>query len=450
MDRRFLLFFLLAAVTLLFLFRVDHKPLLNAWQRQTFTPSHHTNASSSAVVPDYTLHQPKPPEEKRPLKIAILESMGWHDEVYAAYVHSFFSQPDTEVSLFFKGPRWGMPELLKTFELPLPDYVYYDINALNLVEPDIIVSVTCEYDVQNIMKHLDILFEKKKTYFFCNAHYASQWDGHHEWLEPSLTKWIEAGLLTIVTLSPHVQKAFHNPGWGLSPWESLRPMNESSNTTSTPVPWPPIDVFVPVFPPTNKSESAQEDKKEVSFAIQGGVTDNRDYSRVMNYLADLQQSNSTSDNVSLHIIGSGGWEASVHDSVPESVQDNVFFDSNLDYLDYYAYLSTKSALLPAWSKEEYLTWLSSSSIPASVIGGIPLIATRETLKAHSYLLEGDVYVQEEGETEMDAIKKVVQMSDEERKAKTKSVRATRDRMVKSNVKQVGRWIEDVRVKMGWS
>ena len=207
---------------------------------------------------------------------------------------------------------------------------------------------------------------------------------------------------------------------------------------------------MPVFPPTNKLESAQEDQKEVSFAIQGGVTDNRDYSRVMNYLADLQQSNFTSDNVSLHIIGSGGWEASVHDSVPESVQDNVFFDSDLDYLDYYAYLSTKSALLPAWSREEYLTWLSSSSIPASVIGGIPLIATRETLKAYSYLQEGDVYVQEQGETEMDAIKKVVQMSDEERKAKTKSVRATRDRMVKSNVKQVGKWIEDVRVKMGWS
>lgn len=375
--------------------------------------------------------------------------MGWHDEVYAAYVHSFFSQPDVEVSLFFKEPRWGMPELLETFQLPLPDYVYYDINALNLVEPDIIVSVTCEYDVQQLIKRLDVLFERKKTYFFCTAHYASEWDYQHEWMEPALTKWIEAGLLTIVTLSPHVQEAFHKPGWGLSQWESLGRKDESSNATSTATPWPPIDVFVPVFPPTDVSKSGQEDPKEVSFAIPGGVTDSRDYSRVMNYLADLQESNSTSDSVSLHIIGSGGWEASVHDSVPDSVQNNIFFDSNLDYIDYYAYLSTKSALIPAFSKEGYFTKISSSSIPASVIGGVPLIATREMLKSYSYLQEGDVYVQEDGETELNAIEKVVKMSDEERKAKTKTVHAIRDRMVKNNVKMVGRWIEDVRVKMGW-
>lgn len=375
--------------------------------------------------------------------------MGWHDEVYAAYVHSFFSQPDVEVSLFFKDPRWGMPELLKTFQLPLPDYVYYDINALNLVEPDIIVSVTCEYDVQQLIKRLDVLFERKKTYFFCTAHYASEWDYQHEWMEPALTKWIEAGLLTIVTLSSHVQEAFHKPGWGLSQWESFGRKDESSNATNTATPWPPIDVFVPVFPPTDVLSSGQEDTKEVSFAIPGGVTDSRDYSRVMNYLADLQESNSTSDSVSLHIIGSGGWEASVHDSVPDSIQNNIFFDSNLDYIDYYAYLSTKSALIPAFSKEGYFTKISSSSIPASVIGGVPLIATREMLKSYSYLQEGDVYVQEDRETELNAIEKVVKMSDEERKAKTKTVHAIRDRMVKNNVKMVGGWIEDVRVKMGW-
>ena len=399
---------------------------------------------------------PEPGKKKRRLKVAIAESMGWHDEVYAAYVHAFLSQPadDVELGLFFKGPRWGMPDLLRTFDnLPqsLPEYVYYDINALNLFEPDVIVSVSCEYDLRELAKRLDFLYEGKKTYLFCTAHYANLWDERHEWIEPSLTKWIEAGLVSVVTLSPHVREAFHKPGWGLSPWESLKGHRDvESNETSAPIPWPPVEVFVPVFPPSNDSVGGERQGEDegVSFAIQGGVTDNRDYSRVMNYLADLQRSTNSISDVSLHIIGSGGWEASVHESVPNSIQSQIFFDNNLDYLDYYAYLGAKTALLPAFSKDEYLETISSSSIPASLIGGIPVVATRAMLKSYSYLREEDVYVQEDGETELEAIHRVVQMSDEDRRAKTKTVNVMRDRMVKSNAKMVGGWIEDVRLKIG--
>ena len=387
--------------------------------------------------------------------------MGWHDEVYAAYVHAFLSQPadDVELALFFKEPRWGMPDLLKTFDnLPqsLPEHVYYDIHALDLFEPDIIVSVSCEYDLRELAERLDVLFERKRTYLFCTAHYADLWDGHHEWIEPSLTKWIEEGRVSVLTLSPHVREGFFKPGWGMSPWESLKGHKDGeSNETSAPIPWPPVEVFVPVFPPSNNDsmgERQDEDEDEgVSFAIQGGVTDNRDYSRVMNYLADLQQRSTTNNSISdvfLHIIGSGGWEASVQDSVPDSVQNQIFFDSNLDYLDYYAYLGAKTALLPAFSKDVYLETISSSSIPASLIGGVPVVATPALLTPHSHLPEGDVYVQEDGETELEAIQRVVQMSDEERRAKTKTVRTMRDRMVKSNAKMVGGWIEDVRLKLG--
>ena len=463
MDRRALLFFL-GAITILLIWRLSHDSVSDPWSWPS--SSRHSDNDSSSTSSSMTKHQgshehPEATTEtseqkkKRRLKIAIAESMGWHDEVYAAYVHAFLSQKpdDVELGLFFKEPRWGMPDLLKTFDnlpLSLPDYVYYDINALNLIEPDIIVSVSCEYDLRELVKRLDSLFERKKTYLFCTAHYANEWDEHHEWIEPALTKWIEAGLVTLVTLSPHVQEGFHKPGWGLSSWASLKGYrDEGGNDTSAPIPWPPVEVFVPVFPPSNVSVSEQEDENEgVSFAIQGGVTDNRDYSRVMNYLADLQRSSNPIPDVSLHIIGSGAWEASVHDSVPDSIQNQIFFDSNLDYLDYYAYLGAKSALLPAFSKDAYLETRSSSSVPASLIGGIPLVATRAMLKSYSYLREEDVYVQEGGETELDAIRRVVQMSDEERRAKTKTVYAIRDRMIKSNAKMIGRWMEDVRLKMG--
>ena len=402
--------------------------------------------------------------KERSLKIAITESMGWHDEVYAALVHAFGSQPDTHLSLFFEKPRWSMPELLKTFQLnaSLPDYVYHNTNALDVAEPDIIVSTTCEYDNQNLNERLDVLFERGKTYLFCIAHYAIEWDHRHEW-QPNLNKWIEAGLMTILTLSPHIQKAFHEPGWGLSERDSLSklstateggPENEQSSPANRSIPWPSVEVFVPVFPVSDStkggtgSENGQKTNGEVAFAIQGGINSARDYTRIISYLEDLVDSNSTSrahNDVSLHIIGSGSEENKP--TVPASVSDRVFFDQDLDYLEYYGYLSEKSALIPAFAEEEFFTFKASSSVPASLIAGIPLVATRKILRSYSYLTAEDVYLQEDHETELDVIERVIQSSNEERRLKITSVGEMRDRMIRDNVKTVGGWIEEARGKI---
>lgn len=469
---------ILFLVAILALFPVDHKRLVNTWRQRTHAsfdvhPTLHdllsapypAEAASSSTRYPLVAHQGAS-SKKQPLKIAIIESMGWHDEVYAALVHAFGSQPDVQLSLFFKNPRWGMPDLLKTFQLnaSLPDYVYHNINALDVAEPDIIVSTTCEYDVQNLNGRLDALFERRKTYLFCTARYANEWNDRHEWLEPSLTKWIEAGLMTILTLSPHVQKGFHKPGWGLSEWDGLnkssktphlRLENEESSPTSSAISWPPIEVFVPIFPILESgkenagSEDGQKTEENVALAIQGGVNAARDYDRIFGYLEDLVHSNLTAherNNVSLHIIGSGSKE-DTKPIVPASLSDHVFFDEGLDYIDYYADLSKKSALIPAFAEEEFLTVRSSSSVPASVIAGIPLVATREILDSYSYLTVEDVYLQEAHESELDVIERVVKASHEERRQKITSVGAMRDRMIEDNLHIVGGWIEQARGKI---
>ena len=483
MDRKFLRSLCatlsLLTVAVLFLFPVDHKRLIHSWRESLHSPlpeqDHALHASTTAHCP--TENTSSSPEcsptmspqgtfsKEQSLKIAITESMGWHDEVYAALVHAFGSQPNAHLSLFFENPRWSMPELLKTFQLnaSLPDYVYHNLKALDVAEPDIIVSTTCEYDVQNLRERLDVLFERRKTYLFCVAHYAIQWDHRHEWLEPSLTKWVEAGLMTILTLSPHVQKGFHEPGWGVSERDSLKKPsiatpaeleNEQSSTANRAIPWPPVEVFVPVFPVSDStkegagSENGQRTKGEVAFAIQGGINAARDYTRIISYLEDLVGSNSTShahNDVSLHIFGSGSEEDKP--IVPASVSDRVFFDQDLDYLDYYGYLSEKSALIPAFAEEAFLNFKSSSSVPASLIAGIPLVATREILKSYSYLTAEDVYLQEDHETELDVIERVINMSNEERRLKITSVGLMRDRMIENNAKTVGGWIEEARGKI---
>ena len=481
MDRKFLrslcatLSLLIVAV--LFLFPVDHKRLIDPWRESMQSllaeQDHALHASTSVHCPTENISSSPASSpmstqgissKERSLKIAITESMGWHDEVYAALVHAFGSQPDTHLSLFFKNPRWSMPELLKTFQLnaSLPGYVYHNTNALDVAEPDIIVSTTCEYDNQNLNERLDLLFERRKTYLFCIAHYAFPWDHRYEW-EPNLNKWMEAGLMTILTLSPHIQKAFHEPGWGLNERDSLRKPStaaqggledEQSSTADTAIPWPPIEVFVPVFPVPDLtkegtgSEIGQRTKEEVAFAIQGGINAARDYTRIISYLEDLFDSNSTShahNDVSLHIIGSGSEEDKP--TLPASVSDHVFFDQDLDYLEYYKYLSEKSALIPAFAEDAFLNFKASSSVPASVIAGIPLVATREILRSYSYLTAEDVYLQGDHETELDVIKRVIKGSNQERRLKIKKVGEMRDRMIKNNVKAVGGWIEEARAKI---
>ncbi len=479
MDRKFLrslcatLSLLIVAV--LFLFPVDHKRLINPWRESMQSPLVEQDlalhASTSVHCPTKNISSspessPTSPQgissKEQPLKIAIVESMGWHDEVYAALVHAFGSQPDTHLSLFFEKPRWSMPELLKTFQLnaSLPDYVYHNTNALDVAEPDIIVFTTCEFDNRNLNERLDVLFEKRKTYLFCIAHSAIEWDHRHEW-QPSLNKWIEAGLMIILTLSPHVQKTFHEPGWGVGERDSLTKLStatqgglesEQSSSANRTIPWPPVEVFVPVFPVSDStkggtgSENGQGTKGEVAFAIQGGIHHGRDYNRIISYLEDLVDSNLTSrahNDVSLHIIGSG----ENRPTVPASLSDHVFFDQDLNYLEYYRFLSENSALLPAFGEIELLTYKASSSVPASMIASIPLVATREILRSYAYLTAEDVYLQEDHETELDVIERVIQGSDEERRLKITSVRELRDRWIKSNVKTVGGWIEEARGKI---
>ena len=70
------------------------------------------------------------------------------------------------------------------------------------------------------------------------------------------------------------------------------------------------------------------------------------------------------------------------------------------------------------------------------------------LKSYSYLKEAGVYVQEDGETEGDAIRKVVGMEEEARRAKKEAVRKMRESLMRGNVEMVAGWIEMVRVKMG--
>ena len=308
---------------------------------------------------------------------------------------------------------------------------------------------------------MDTLFDEGKTHWFCVGHFSSEWDNKHccGWLEDGLTKWIEAGRLTILTLSPHVKKALKTYPWGLTTWKSLEQEKGTQNVTALDmrkkIAWPPIEVFVPVFPApkletgsnVGKSFAAAKAQEHVAFAIQGIVMGTRNYTRIITYFDDFLHSASASkkytpSDLSLHIIGSGG-----DPNIPASVKDFVFLDKNLDYPDYYAQLSQNTALFAAFDENHihdetqgYLTVKATSSVPASVIAGIPMVLKRETLDAYSYLEKENVWLVGKEETEEDVIQRIVEAGAAERKKKLETVRRFRDRLIEGNVDLVGKWI----------
>ena len=147
----------------------------------------------------------------------------------------------------------------------------------------------------------------------------------------------------------------------------------------------------------------------------------------------------------LHIIGPGSEESKP--TVPDSINDHIFFDQGLDYIEYYAYLSRKSVLIPAFGEEDFLTVKSSSSIPASLIAGVPLVATRDILRSYSYLTAEDVYVQEDHERKLDVIERIVKGSREGRRRKIKSAGARCDKLIENNVRTVEGWVEEAKRKI---
>lgn len=141
---------------------------------------------------------------------------------------------------------------------------------------------------------------------------------------------------------------------------------------------------------------------ELVFAMQGDYDSRRrDYQAIFSQLEKFFGSDELSDEnkkLNLHLLGHGP-----EPLVPASVKEHVFFDSSLDYLDYYALLSRSFALLPSFTTDEYLDRKASSSIPAALIGGTPLVATQAMLDAYSYLTNDVVWFQQERETDMDVV-----------------------------------------------
>lgn len=440
-NRRFTGFLLFSAAALFlvgfFLFGSDfnrqfsYKSLLS-WKPGVGDDAISSDTSSPTYESDGAEFDSINEVSQKPLNVAVAETTGYHDEVVAAFVHSFGSQKNWNLSLFQTNQRYGIEKIMQDFKLPKPVPVSRKpamLLANDTAKFDVLVLTTCEYDRIKLASQLETLLAKGETHLLCVVHHADHWadEGHEKFMAP----WIEKGLVDFITLSQHTATFLQETG--INAWKTKPPT---------------IRPFAPVFPVKlpDLPKAADEDEGELGFGLQGLYEPSRrDYKTIFSHLQKFIDSRSSerdervNSNVTLHLLGAG-----THPEVPSGLVSHVSFDESLDYDEYYSVLSRTFALLPAFANNEYLDRKASSTVPAGLIGGTPLVATKEILAAYSYLSEDALYLQKEDETEFDVVGRVLQDGGKHRIEKMQTVRDKCAELVESNSQLVGKWLREIR------
>ncbi|KAF7558558.1 hypothetical protein G7046_g5596 [Stylonectria norvegica] len=373
---------------------------------------------------------------QEPLRIAIMESIGTHDEVTAALVHAFGGQKNAELSLFLERPRYHMGDIIGNFTLESPIVSLNNSHGLRRAvredkPPHIFVSTTCELDleVDRVVTPLRTLLANATTHLFCVMHHADRWDRG-----PNVNfvrEWVDQDRVDFIGLSHHTLDFLVNktiPQW-------------KSNATITTRMLPPVfPVDVPEF--DSKAEGG------LSLAMQGDYSSGRrDYKRIFGHLDGvLRKMNGTTggegtEEVSLHLIGHGD-----RPTVPEDIMDHVVFDQSLSYPDFYALLSRAFALLPAFADDTYFDRKASSTVPAALIAGAPLVASEKLFAAYDYLPRDAAWASNPDEGEMATIERVIGDRAEYIR-KRDLMKSTCKELAKENRVNVKEWIAEALAKV---
>ncbi|KAI5267731.1 hypothetical protein E4T47_07986 [Aureobasidium subglaciale] len=360
------------------------------------------------------------------IQVAIFEHVRAHDEVDAALVHSIASQPNVNLTLYQQEPRYGSEKIFHAFGLnytgPLHPDDFMGTDKHTTI-PDFLVLTTCELALRGAPKRLEALLALGKTRLICIAHHSDHWA--EEQRKADIRPWVDANKVEFWSLSPHTATFLSNT---IAAWDS----NASEPWDNPPA--PPIRVFVPIFPVAAQNTSSSSKPEGLSFAMQGDYDPHRrDYTHIFQRLGNFLQE--AERNISMRLLGQGR-----RPDVPENVKSHVFFDQGLNYIDFYGLLSKVSAVLPGFASPEYLDRKASSSVPAALIAGTPLVADRRLLEAYSYVEEESVWLQENGENEFDVVGRMLAATTQQREEKKEHARDNAERIIQGNVRRVGEWL----------
>ncbi|KAK9463223.1 uncharacterized protein V1516DRAFT_618769 [Lipomyces oligophaga] len=378
-----------------------------------------------------------------PLRVMLVESGGYHDEVYASLIYAFAQLPSTYVTPYLWRPRFNISDILYSFNL---NNLAVPRNASVLIKegekfgdqdplPDVLVSTTCEVDITKMEAPYKKLLDAG-THMFCVIHHSDRWhvDTRYK-VYQRIQPWLEKGQVTFLFLSEHTMRYAQSKV--VSSWEKKHQDAVKDR----------MKVFVPVFPVSLRT------KDELSIAVQGNYeSSRRDYPGLFGQFENLTKSDGAAETMGygsklkdlrLHLIGSG----KTRPEVPAALKDQVEFNEGLNFRQFYDVLADSSALVPAFATDEYYDRKASSSVPASLIAGTPIVCTRQMLQAYTYLTEDSVWLQEFGEEDLDTVARVVSKGDAFIKRGKMAVKQRLTELLGDNEANIMTWLKDLKFKV---
>lgn len=398
---------------------------------------------------------------EKSLHVSVIETKGCHDEVTASFFSALGQIKDCQVEGYLAAQRWGIDdiytqlpgiqqrvmkdkkELLKAIDSFTPDG-NAESNEGTLLEhyaPDIIISVTGEYDLvdKKSQKLWTYLLENTEAVIFAVVHHPNEWDNHHF---TAAKPWITARRFRLITLSDHVTQHFNSNF--MEKWSQMVDTSYLHLSTFPPIftiPTLATSAGSLITSVSSDGQTTMEEANKIRFALQGDLivprNPNRDYKGTFKRFAELLNETEDRSSLELRVVGNGGLPL-----VPEDAKDNIKFSVELPYPDFYSILHSATAILPAFASEDYLTRKASSTIPAAYIAEVPLIANDKLLKAYKYVDKENVYYMEQGEDEMDVVARISKLSKGERMKKSADLKMKNQLLVKKSSDLLERWMRE--------
>ncbi|KAK9475828.1 hypothetical protein V1514DRAFT_229753 [Lipomyces japonicus] len=391
-----------------------------------------SSKDEDSSVADAVVYRPPIPKGDlpNPLRIFLTENGGSHEEVFAALIYAFAQLPNSYIYQYLFAPRFNIFAVLKTFNLrnlaKPRGSTSMKFDKMNPI-PDIILGTTCEFDIRRLKNQMKVARDAG-SYLFCTVHHGDRWhkDSFYHFYD-DIIPWIESKRISFVFLSGHTKRFMEEniiPSWA----------PEHRDIKSN------FRVLVPVFP------VPIENKKELSFSLQGNYeSERRDYAAIFKQFESFTQNapeNSNLQKLRIHLIGHGK-----HPEVPPAIKDRVEFNEGLEFAEFYKILSDSFALLPAFASDEYYDRKASSSVPASLIAGVPIVGKRRLLQTYDYLTEDSIWLQQDNEGDLDVIGRILELGEDkiaEQKARTN---ARNKEVVQENIGKALTWSKEIEYKV---
>ncbi|KZO90832.1 hypothetical protein CALVIDRAFT_602634 [Calocera viscosa TUFC12733] len=326
-------------------------------------------------------------------KVAIVQTETYHDEVEGAIIHDFVNMGIQPTIIRAHPYRYGFENIIHQFyhrqpvEVPVTEFG----SVIKSGRFDVAIFVTCSWKLDDLVNEL----VASQTWVVCVVHHVD--DKHKD----AYRKLAKTGRFSLVTLSEHT---------ALRQRELLEKWGELSQAPE----WDTVDVqiAVPVFTGPKLLEYSRTSARVPNrIVIQGAINNHRrDYDKLFRDLVPLMtidlaswgyfqeaanssfqflpqdQGRPKEEPFSIHLLGqmSARGKALVP-RVPVELKHVVHFHQNLPYMAYYELLASMDLLLPAFHGDGYYINTASSSIPAALIGRVPVLASSRHMRAYGYL-----------------------------------------------------------------